>query len=92
MAWQATTFVVVAMAIGMPLGVAAGRLAWTAFANHLGALSEPVTPPLALLVTVPGAILVANLIAAVPASIAGRMRPRWCFDRNSVRGATGRRS
>ena len=74
-AWQATTFVVVAVAIGLPLGVAAGRLAWSGFANQVGALSEPVTPPLALLVTVTAAILVANLIAAVPAAIAGRMRP-----------------
>lgn len=74
-ACQATTFVVVAMVVGLPLGVAAGRLAWSAFANHLGALSEPVTPSLSLLVTVTGAMLVANLIAAVPASIAGRMRP-----------------
>jgi hypothetical protein len=46
-----------------------------AFANHLGALSEPVTPPLPLLLTVTAAILVANLIATVPAAIAGRMRP-----------------
>jgi ABC-type antimicrobial peptide transport system permease subunit len=74
-AWQATTFVVVAMAVGMPLGAAAGRLVWSGFANHLGALSEPVTPPVALLVTVPAAILVANLIAAVPAAIASRLRP-----------------
>jgi ABC-type lipoprotein release transport system permease subunit len=45
------------------------------FANRLGALSEPVTPSLPLVVTIAGAILVANLIAAVPASIAGRVRP-----------------
>jgi hypothetical protein len=74
-ACQATTFVMVAMVIGLPLGIAAGRLAWSVFANRLGALSEPVTPPLPLVVTVAGAILVANLIAAVPASIAGRVRP-----------------
>jgi putative ABC transport system permease protein len=74
-AWQATTFAVVAVAVGLPLGVAAGRLAWSGFANHLGAVSEPVTPPLALIVTLPAAILVANLIAAVPAAIAGRMHP-----------------
>jgi len=74
-AWQATTFAVFAVAVGLPLGVAAGRLAWSGFANHLGAVSEPVTPPLALIVTVPAAILVANLIGAVPAAIAGRMHP-----------------
>ena len=74
-AWQATTFVVIAVAIGLPLGAAAGRLAWGAFADHLGAVSDPVTPSLALFVTVPATVLVANLIAAAPAAIAGRMRP-----------------
>jgi hypothetical protein len=74
-AWQATTFVAVGVAVGMPVGAAAGRLVWSAFATHLGALSEPVVPPLALLLTLPAAVLVANLIAAVPAAIAGRMRP-----------------
>ena len=74
-AWQATTFALLAVAVGLPLGVAAGRLSWSAFANHLGALSEPVTPALPLVATVAATVLVANLIAAVPASIAGRTRP-----------------
>jgi len=73
--WQATTFVVVAVAIGVPLGAAAGRLAWSAFADHLGAAAEPVTWPLAFLAILPAALVVSNIIAAVPAVIAGRMRP-----------------
>jgi hypothetical protein len=73
--WQATTFAIVALAIGLPVGTAAGRALWSTFANHLGAVSEPVTPLLALSVTVPGAVLVANVVAAVPAAFAGRMHP-----------------
>jgi hypothetical protein len=77
--WQATTFVVVAVvvavAIGVALGAAAGRLAWSAFADHLGAVAEPVTWPLAFLTILPAALVVSNIIAAVPAVIAGRMRP-----------------
>jgi ABC-type antimicrobial peptide transport system permease subunit len=73
--WQATTFAIVALAIGLPVGTAAGRALWSTLANHLGAVSEPVTPLLALSVTVPGAVLVANVVAAVPAAFAGRMHP-----------------
>jgi hypothetical protein len=74
-AWQASVSVALAVAIGLPLGVVAGRLAWTAFATRLGTLPDPVTPFLFLAATLPVAIIVANLIAAAPAAIAGRMRP-----------------
>jgi ABC-type lipoprotein release transport system permease subunit len=74
-AWQATVSVVLAVVIGLPLGVAAGRLAWTAFATRLGAVPDAVTPVLLLAVTLPAAVVLANLIAAAPAAIASRMRP-----------------
>jgi hypothetical protein len=74
-AWQATVSVVLAVVIGLPLGVAAGRVAWTAFATRLGAAPDAVTPLLLLAITLPAAVVLANLIAAAPAAIAGRMRP-----------------
>jgi hypothetical protein len=74
-AWQATAFVVAAIAIGLPLGAAVGRLVWSVFAHHLGAVSEPVTPILAIVISIVTAVVVANLVAAVPAAVAGRMRP-----------------
>jgi hypothetical protein len=73
--WQTSTFVAAAMVIGIPLGVAAGRLAWTAFAERLGTLAVPIEPPLLIVLLIPGVILVANLIAAVPGALAGRIRP-----------------
>ena len=74
-AWQATTFVSVALLIGIPVGIAVGRVVWTAFATQLGTVPEPATPPVRLLLTIAGAIVLANVIAAIPAVIAGRMRP-----------------
>jgi putative ABC transport system permease protein len=74
-AWQATTFVSAALLIGLPVGIAVGRLVWTAFTRQLGTAADPVTPSVRLLLTIPAAILLANLIAAIPAVIAGRMKP-----------------
>ena len=74
-AWQATTFVLASLLIGLPVGIAIGRLIWTLFAHQLGTLAEPVTPSVQLLLTIPGAVLLANMVATVPAVIAGRMRP-----------------
>src|SRR5206468_3185946 len=50
-AWQATTFVAVTLLVGLPVGVVAGRAIWTIFVGQLGALAEPVTPSLSLLLT-----------------------------------------
>jgi len=73
--WQATTLMVIALGIGVPLGVAAGRWAWGLLADQLGILPRPTTPLLALLALVPAALLLANAIAAVPAWSAGRTSP-----------------
>jgi len=74
-AWQASSFCAVALLIGIPLGVAVGRWIWIVFARQLGIVPEPVTPPLGLLLLVPATVLVANLVAAWPARVAGRVRP-----------------
>lgn len=39
-AWQATAFAVVALLIGVPLGVVAGNWAWSAFASSVGVASQ----------------------------------------------------
>lgn len=73
--WQATTLVSAALVVAVPLGVAIGRWGWTLFADQLGAVPEPVTPPRELLLLVPAALVLANVVAAVPAWMAGRARP-----------------
>ncbi len=74
-AWHATAVATIALAVGVPLGVAAGRLAWRAFADDLGAGGPPVTPFVVLVGVVAGGYLLANLLSAGPAHRAGRIRP-----------------
>ena len=74
-AWQATGFAVLAVVAGIPLGVAAGRWAWVLVNQGLHSLAGPVTPTLAVLAVVPATVLVANLVAALPARAAAATRP-----------------
>jgi hypothetical protein len=74
-AWQATTLAGLALLVGLPLGVAAGRWAWILVNRGLGSLAGPVTPFLAVLAVVPATVLVANLVAALPARAAAATWP-----------------
>ncbi|MFN2607110.1 MAG: ABC transporter permease [Acidimicrobiales bacterium] len=74
-AWQATTLVGLALLVGVPLGLAAGRWGWLLFARQLGAAAETAFPIVGLLVTVPVALVVANVVSALPARAAARTRP-----------------
>ena len=53
LAWQATTLAAVALLIGLPTGIAAGRWGWRIFAGQLGVLPDPEVPPLAIFIAVP---------------------------------------
>lgn len=59
--------------IGIPVGVIVGRWAWTALADNLGTVAEPIVPVLALVLAVP--LVIVNLVAFVPGRIAARLRP-----------------
>jgi hypothetical protein len=74
-AWQATDLALLALVVGLPLGIAAGRWAWLLVNRDLHSLAGPVTPTIALLVAVPATLLVANLVAALPARAAAATRP-----------------
>jgi hypothetical protein len=74
-AWQATAIVAVALLIGLPAGVAGGRWAWRVFAAQLGVLPEPAVPLTAVVIAIPAALVVANLIAAAPGQVAARTPP-----------------
>jgi ABC-type antimicrobial peptide transport system permease subunit len=74
-AWQASTLAVVALIVGMPLGVAGGRWAWSAFANQSGILPESSVSVPILLLAIPATFMLANLMAGVPGRIAARMQP-----------------
>jgi len=77
-AWQVTTFALIGLALGVPLGVALGRWLWTLFAHQIGVPPSPVVPVVAFVV-VPGVILLANAIAALPARTAARTQPARVF-------------
>ena len=72
--WQATAIAAAGLAIGLPLGVAAGRWAWTLLAGGFAIEPVPVISAL-LLLSVPAVLLMANLVAAVPARAAARTQP-----------------
>lgn len=73
-AWQSTLMAGASLLIGLPLGLALGRLAWLAFAHGFAIQPVPVVSPL-LLLAVPALLLLANLVAATPARAAARTRP-----------------
>jgi hypothetical protein len=60
--WQASAVTVGALVIGVPLGVAAGRGAWQAFASQAGLSSGAVTP-FSVLWLVPATLAAAALVA-----------------------------
>jgi hypothetical protein len=74
-AWQASVLVGLALLIGLPVGVAAGRWVWLVFASRLGVPADPLIPMTPVLLAVPTALVVANALAAGPGLIAGRLRP-----------------
>jgi ABC-type lipoprotein release transport system permease subunit len=74
-AWQGSTLIGAALIVGIPLGIAAGRWSWTAFANQLGVAPDPVLHLSAVLLMIPAALLIGNAIAAVPGRSAARNNP-----------------
>jgi MacB-like periplasmic core domain/FtsX-like permease family len=73
--WQATSFMLAALALGLPLGVAAGRWAWDLAAAQLQSAAPPVVPALAIALIAPAALLAASALAALPARTAARTAP-----------------
>ena len=72
---QAVATMMATLAVGVPLGVAAGRVAWRAFAFRLGVASPPTAPLLLLAATVAGSLALAAAVAILPARIATRINP-----------------
>ena len=75
-AWQATTMAAAGIVIGVPVGVVVGRVVWHAFANNLGAVPISVVPIWLITLLVAGVLVVANLIAVIPALVATRSKPK----------------
>lgn len=73
--WQTSTIALIAIVFGVPLGIGAGRLVWSAFATNLGVAADPVVTAALLVAVALGTLVVANVVAVVPALLAARARP-----------------
>ena len=71
-AWQASIAAVGGIAVGIPLGIALGRWLWTLFAQEIGAVPAPTVPMWWVAVAGLAAIILANVVAAVPGRSAAR--------------------
>jgi hypothetical protein len=74
-AWQASTILVLATIVGVPLGIAGGRWAWTSFASAIGVVPATVVPGVSLAAGVAALFVAGNLLASGPALIAARIAP-----------------
>ena len=73
--WQSVTIAVVGIVLGLPLGIAAGRVIWRAFASNLGVVPVDIAPVRLILLFAIGVLLAGCLLAFVPAALAARTRP-----------------
>jgi hypothetical protein len=73
--WQALSLAGVALLIGVPLGLVAGRWAWVLFASSAGLAPAASIPVALVLLIIPVTVALAALIAAWPARAAARVRP-----------------
>ena len=71
-AWQSSVIVVIGLVVGVPLGIAAGRWLWLAFARELSAVPDPTVPVGSIALAGLGALLLANVVAALPGRHAAR--------------------
>ena len=73
-AWQASIAVALGVIVGVPLGIVIGRSLWDLFANAIHVVPEPTVPTLTIALIALGALLLANLVAAIPGRQAARTR------------------
>jgi hypothetical protein len=65
-AWQASVAAIIGIAVGVPLGIAAGRWLWIVFAHKIFAVPRPTVPVVSVILVAFGALVLANLVAALP--------------------------
>ena len=71
-AWRASVSAAVGAVFGLPLGIALGRWLWALFAQGISAVPDPTVPVWWMVVVGLGALVFANLVAAIPGRIAAR--------------------
>jgi hypothetical protein len=71
-AWQSSVAVVIGIVVGIPLGIVLGRVLWDAFAHEINAVPVPTVSGLSIALIALGALVLANVVAAIPGLIAAR--------------------
>ena len=67
---QTLTLLVIAIVVGIPVGIAAGHVLWDSFAASLGVAPVVEVPILALLLGVVGLLVAGTVLGTVPAAVA----------------------
>jgi hypothetical protein len=70
---QGTVIAAAGLVIGIPVGIVAGRVLWLTFARQLSAVPVVAVPAGAIALGGLAALILANIIAAVPGRAAGRI-------------------
>jgi putative ABC transport system permease protein len=73
--WQALTLAGIALLIGVPAGIACGRLCWQVFAYQLGITPVVALPAAVLSIMAVSWLAAAAVIAALPGETATRNPP-----------------
>ncbi len=73
--WQALTLAGIALLIGVPAGIACGRLCWQVFADQLGITPVVAVPTVVLSIMAASWLTAAAVIAALPGETATRNPP-----------------
>jgi ABC-type lipoprotein release transport system permease subunit len=74
-AWQASAVALLAVVAGIPAGVVLGRWGWRLVASEFGVVPVSVDPILTLALVLPAALILANIVAAIPGRVAARTKP-----------------
>ena len=74
-AWQVSAVAGLAVLVGIPVGIALGRWGWRLIAAQFGVVPVSVAPAAFLALVLPAALVLGNLVAAIPGRIAARTQP-----------------
>jgi ABC-type lipoprotein release transport system permease subunit len=71
-AWQSTVAVLTGTVVGVPVGIIVGRTLWQVFAHEIDVIPTPTVPAVTVALIALGALVLANVVAALPGRIAAR--------------------
>jgi hypothetical protein len=74
---QSSVAVLVGLVAGIPSGIVLGRALWDTFAHEINAVPAPTVPVTSIVLIALGALVLANIVAAVPERMAARTPTAW---------------